>query len=131
MAERSRDWWEQAERDLASARLQLEGGFFEWACFASHHAAEKAVKAVYARLGGEGWGHDLAELLHGLAERMPVPQETAHCARELDRFYIPTRHPNAWAQGSPASHFTREDAEHAVRCAETVLRFCQGVLAGP
>ncbi|MDQ7850022.1 MAG: HEPN domain-containing protein [Armatimonadota bacterium] len=45
MAERSRDWVEQARRDLESARLQAEGGFFEWACFVSQQAAEKAVRA--------------------------------------------------------------------------------------
>jgi HEPN domain-containing protein len=131
MAERSRDWWEQAERDLASARLQSDGAFYEWACFASHQAAEKAIKAVYQKLGGEAWGHGLMELLEGLRDRVPAPEEVVDCARFLDRFYVPTRYPNAWPRGSPGSHHTREDAERAVRCAETVLRFCHGLLAGP
>ncbi len=66
---------EQAEHDLASARLQLEGGFWEWACFASHQAAEKAIKAVYQKLGGEGWGRGLVDLLQGLRERLAVAAE--------------------------------------------------------
>ncbi len=122
---------EQAEHDLASARLQLEGGFWEWACFASHQAAEKAIKAVYQKLGGEGWGRGLVDLLQGLRERLAVAAEVEHCARLLDRYYIPTRYPNAWPQGSPGSHHTREETEHAVRCAQTALRFCHGLLAGP
>lgn len=122
---------EQAERDLASARLQLEGGFWEWACFASHQAAGKAIKAVYQKLGGEGWGHGLVDLLEGLRERLAVAAEVEDCARLLDRYYIPTRYPSAWPEGSPGSHHTKEEAERAVACAETVLRFCHGLLAGP
>ncbi len=131
MAERSKDWMEQATRDLASARLLLEGGLWEWACFASHQAAEKAIKAVYQKMGGEGWGHGLVDLLQGLRDRVPVTDEVQRCARLLDRHYIPTRYPNAWPQGSPGSHHTREEAERAVGCAEAVLRFCHGLLAGP
>lgn len=131
MAERSRDWMAQAERDLASARLQMAGGFWEWACFASQQAAGKAVKAVYQALGGEAWGHTVAGLLEGLRERAEVPDSVARCGERLDRFYVPTRYPNAWPQGSPGSHFTREDAEDAIGCAEAILRFCQGFLAGP
>lgn len=53
MAERSRDWMDQARRDLESARWQAQGGYYEWACFVAHQAAEKAIKAVYQRRGGD------------------------------------------------------------------------------
>ncbi len=122
---------EQAGRDLESARLLLEGGFWEWACFASHQAAEKAIKAVYQRMGGEAWGHGLVDLLRGLRDRVSVPGDVVGCAGFLDRYYVAARYPNAWPQGSPGSHHTREEAERAVRCAETVLRFCHRLLAGP
>ncbi|MDR7537711.1 MAG: HEPN domain-containing protein [Armatimonadota bacterium] len=129
MAERSRDWVEQARRDLESARLQAEGGFFEWACFISQQAAEKAVKAAYQKLGGEAWGHALGPLLEGLREKVPVADELLACGRLLDRFYIPARYPNSWDRGSPKDYFTQEDAGHALRCAESILRFCEGLLA--
>lgn len=53
MASRHEDWLGQAERDLQSARWQADGGFFEWTCFICHQASEKALKAVYQKLGGE------------------------------------------------------------------------------
>ncbi|MDQ7857897.1 MAG: HEPN domain-containing protein [Armatimonadota bacterium] len=51
------------------------------------------------------------------------------CGRLLDRFYIPARYPSSWDRGSPKDYFTREDAGHALRCAESILRFCEGLLA--
>lgn len=130
MAERSRDWFEQARRDLESARWQTQGGFHEWACFICQQAAEKAIKAAYHRFGGEAWGHSVALLLDGLQERRTVPDELVGCGRLLDRFYIPARYPNGWDTGSPKDYYTAEDADRALGCAEAILRFCEGLLAG-
>lgn len=44
--ERSRDWMNQAEGDLQHAKSDVQGGYYEWACFSAQQAAEKAVKAV-------------------------------------------------------------------------------------
>jgi len=130
VAERSRDWMEQARRDLESARWLARGGFHEWACFAAQQAAEKGVKAAYAKLGGAAWGHSVAELLAGLSERVEVPAEIRDAARRLDRFYVPARYPNGWETGSPHRYFEEEDADGAVRDSDAVLRFCEGLLAG-
>ena len=56
MVERSRDWIRQAERDLQNAKFEMNGGYFEWACFLSQQAAEKALKAVFQKLGAEAFG---------------------------------------------------------------------------
>ena len=48
MANRSRDWFAQAERDLEHARHARRDGSHEWACFACQQAAEKAAKALHA-----------------------------------------------------------------------------------
>lgn len=108
---------EQAERDLASARLQLEGGFWEWACFASHQAAGKAIKAVYQKLGGEGWGHGLVDLLEGLRERLAVAAEVEDCARLLDRYYIPrgTRAPGPRVARDPTTRKRRRSVRSLVQ----------------
>jgi hypothetical protein len=37
MANRWRDWLDQAERDLEQAEASEEDGRHEWACFAAHH----------------------------------------------------------------------------------------------
>lgn len=131
MPDRSADWLAQARRDLASARDQADHGYYEWACFIAQQAAEKALKAVYQRLGGEAWGHALTRLVEGLRERLEIPEEVARAARNLDRFYIPTRCPNAWDEGAPKDYFGAEDAADALAGAEAILRFCDRVLAGP
>ncbi len=129
MPERSSDWMRQAERDLASARIQSVNGFHEWACFIAQQAAEKAVKSVYQRMGGEAWGHSVSELLKGLKDRLDIGEELIDKARELDRFYIPSRYPNGWHSGIPGEYFNEKDSQHAIGNTEEILRFCQDILA--
>ncbi|MHA1364333.1 MAG: HEPN domain-containing protein [Candidatus Freyarchaeota archaeon] len=52
----------QAEKDLAKARRDLDEGDYEWACFTSQQAAEKAVKALFQFRGVEIRGHTVSEL---------------------------------------------------------------------
>ncbi len=54
MADRSADWLTQAKRDLDHAGTACAGKHYEWACFSAQQGAEKAVKAVYLHLHGEG-----------------------------------------------------------------------------
>ena len=61
MSTRAPDWFRQAEADLRHARHALRDGDHEWACFATHQAAEKAAKAAHAALGQEAWGHVVTE----------------------------------------------------------------------
>jgi hypothetical protein len=42
---------DQARRDLAMAGQARDTGFLEWGCFILEQAAEKAIVAVYQRLG--------------------------------------------------------------------------------
>jgi len=130
MAERSRDWMDQAHRDLEHARTSIESGHFEWACFAAQQAAEKAVKAVHERLGGVAWGHSVTELLAGLGEHVEVPRNLLGLARALDRVYVPSRYPSGLVAGSPKDYYMEEDAEGAVGDSGEILRFCEGLLAG-
>jgi len=61
MTNRAPDWLRQALRDLEQADDSREAGRHEWACFAAHQAAEKAVKALGAvralRAVAERGGH--------------------------------------------------------------------------
>jgi HEPN domain-containing protein len=127
MAERSADWMRQAERDLESAKALEREGFFEWTCFISQQAAEKAVKAVFQKKGAEAWGHSLAELLKALPESIPDTIRAA--ALSLDRFYIPSRYPNGWAAGTPGEYITKDDARNAVSNSKAIIRFCHDLLA--
>ena len=48
--ERSKDWLDEANGDLEHARNDVEGGFYNWACFSAQQSAEKAIKAVFQRI---------------------------------------------------------------------------------
>jgi len=129
MPERSADWIRQAERDLESAKAQRRDGFFEWSCFIAQQAAEKALKAVIQRLGGEAWGHSTSGLLAVLTEKVDIPVGLDEGARFLDMYYITSRYPNGWASGIPAKYIREDDAEKAIGCSEELVRFCRGLLA--
>lgn len=129
MPERSSDWVKQAQRDLESARSQTKDGFFEWACFIAQQGAEKAVKAVYQKLGGEAWGHSVSDLLKGLREKIDIPDELMNVAKHLDKFYIPARYPNGWVSGTPSDFIAREDAQNAIGNSEKIIQFCKSILA--
>ncbi|MCS7222727.1 MAG: HEPN domain-containing protein [Anaerolineae bacterium] len=127
--ERAADWMDQAQGDLAHAKSDAERGFYDWACFSAQQAAEKAVKAVFQKMGAEAWGHSVADLLEELAKSSPVPEELKDIALELDKAYIPTRYPNAHPSGSPRRRYTRTEAERMTAYAEKIVRFCEGLLS--
>ncbi|MDQ7040160.1 MAG: HEPN domain-containing protein [Rhodothermus sp.] len=130
--QRARDWWVQAEADLRHARHALEDEDFEWACFAAQQAAEKALKAVFEQRGQQVWGHSVTRMLQALEDQgVSIEEALLNAAKTLDKLYIPTRYPNGLAEGAPTEFFTRPEAEHAIRCAEAILRFSHGLLAGP
>ena len=95
MPNRARDWLNQATRDLEQAEDSRRAARHEWACFAAHQAAEKAVKALHLHLGQEAWGHVVARLLQELPDTIRVPAELVEKGRVLDSFYIPPRYPNS------------------------------------
>ena len=56
MPNRWNDWLKQAERDLEQALDSQRAERHEWASFAAHQAAEKAVKALHLRFGQDEGG---------------------------------------------------------------------------
>lgn len=120
---------DQAEGDLEHARHDLKAGFHDWACFSAHQAAEKAVKAVFQKLGAEAWGHSIFDLLEELSRSQKVREGLKDLGLELDKAYIPTRYPNAHPTGSPRRRYTQGEAERLVGYADQIVRFCQGLLA--
>jgi len=123
LASRAFDWFRQAIKDLEHAKKSLTMGDYEWACFASHQAADKAVKALYQELGMEVWGHSVSKMLESLPGEHKPKENLINLAKELDRHYIPSRYPNSHPEGAPMDYYTKEDAEKAIKCAEKVINF--------
>ncbi len=123
MVSRAWDWFRQALKDLRHARISLENGDYEWACFAAHQAAEKAVKALYYKLGIEVWGHSVSRMLANLPDEYKPQPGLIDKAKELDRHYIPSRYPNFHPEGAPMDYYTRIDALRAIKYAEEVIEF--------
>ncbi len=129
MVERSGDWLDQAEGDFEHAKNDLRTGFYEWACFSAQQSAEKAVKAVFQKLGAEAWGHSVYDLLTSLREKFDVEERLLEYALELDKAYIPTRYPNAHPSLSPRRRYTRAEAERLIGYAGVIVDFCKDLLS--
>lgn len=124
MVERSKDWIAQAERDIGQAKASLRDGFYEWACFASQQAAEKAVKALIQSRGGESWGHSVASLIEALPDDIR-PDNLRDKALELDQAYIPSRYPNAHPESFPGKTYTRGMAERLIEYSQEIITDCK------
>lgn len=129
MGGRSKDWMDEAEGDLEHAKSDIAGGYYNWACFSSQQGAEKAVKAVFQKMGAEAWGHSVADLLKELSSRVEVPENLMSGALELDKAYIAARYPNAHPSGSPRNRYTKWEARRLVKHAEEIIKFCSGLLS--
>lgn len=126
MANRYQDWYKQALSDLKHSKNAKEDGDYDWACFAAHQAAEKAVKALVEFSGGDFWGHAITKLLEDLKAKYEIPFQCIDDARFLDKFYIPTRYPNGFDIGAPVDYYTKNEAEAAYEAAQRIIKFCEG-----
>ena len=129
MPNRSRDWFQQALRDLEQAQASQRDGRHEWACFAAQQAGEKAVKALHLHLGQEARGHVIARLLRELPASTPVPEALVEQGRALDTFYIPPRYPNSHPEGAPFEHYGPLQSDEAVGHAGAIIEFVRSQMA--
>lgn len=123
--DRSQDWMAQAEHLLEQAEWLRKGSFHDGACFHCQQSAEMSVKAVYHVEGRDAWGHMIVKLLNGLVDRIEIPSEVFNSANELDRFYVPTRYPNGFEEGSPKDYFDEDDTIVALAHCRRIVRFCK------
>ena len=125
MSNRAGDWLTQATRDLAAARAASAAGLYEWTCFAAQQAAEKAAKGLLQAVNGAARGHGIAFILTKLAPGLTPARDLVVAASRLDKYYTVTRYPNGFDAGAPGEHFLKEEAETAVKDAESIVDFCR------
>jgi len=124
---RTADWLEQAKGELKAAKDLYATLNYAWCCFTCQQAAEKALKAILEHLGSPTIGHNLLALLNEVSKLTEVPDRVRRACTILNRYYIPTRYPNAFPSGAPIHMFDKRDAEEALSYAEEVLKFAREV----
>ena len=127
---RSADWFHQAEADWRLAELSAASDHHEWACFASHQAVEKALKALHLRQGQQVWGHGLGRSFQDLPDgaRLALNQaipDLVHRLRVLDVLYIPDSLP----QGALTDNFGRPQSHDALAHARALIDAIASALA--
>jgi len=56
------------------------------------------------------------------------PQDLFHEARILDRYYMESRYPNGFPEGSPQDFFDEKIAEEAYNAAGKIIGFCENII---
>lgn len=122
--ENAKRWFLEAEQDLDDAKFNLSGQRYNVACFLAQQSAEKALKAyLFFKGADELWGHSTAELCKD-AERFDGEFKTIKSeSSSLDKYYIPTRYPNALPGSIPSDVFDEGDANKVIALAGKVISF--------
>jgi HEPN domain-containing protein len=116
----SERWLFFAHQDLRMAELAMTEGLYNQVCFHSQQCAEKAIKGLLAQQGKvPPRTHRLADLL-GLLEPDPFAEDRIEI-QLLDRFYLPTRYPDALPGSLPEGLPDAGDAQEALTIAGKVL----------
>jgi HEPN domain-containing protein len=121
-------WLSMARRTIESAYGDLDRGDYNWACFKAQQAAEFAVKALLYGIGSPAYGHSIAKLVMIVKSiGVQVSDEILEYAKTLDKYYVPTRYPNAWAEGMPYEYYTKLDATNAIKYSECIISWVEDV----
>ncbi|MCX7916592.1 MAG: HEPN domain-containing protein [bacterium] len=117
-------WFNQALCDLDDAKFNLSGKRYNVACFLAQQSAEKGLKAYLIYKGAEDiWGHSVGELCGDAKDFDNSFLLIENESKLLDKYYIPTRYPNALPGSIPSEVFDEQDAKKAICMAEKILNF--------
>lgn len=121
----SKRWLDQAQHDLESARNNLEKvEFYSDACFMAEQSSQKALKAFLLFKGVRYiLSHSVMELARLCAEYDENFKKFIEYGMVLDKYYIPTRYPDALAPPAvPYKSYIRKEAKEAVGYAEEIIK---------
>lgn len=118
----SRNWFVQAQAEFEDATELEKRKRFYLALFLYQQATEKALKSFLFFNGEEElFTHSVKDLID-IALAYDKSFEEVRPAKDLDRYYIPTRYPNGLAGNVPAEFFDKpEECAGAHKLAELVI----------
>jgi len=127
MNEATDQWLAFARQDLRMAELAFAEGIYNQVCFHAQQCAEKAIKGWLEQRGQTPpRTHRMADLLTLLPS--DLMGELNDALGLLDRFYIPTRYPDALPGMLPEGFPGRRDAQEALDVAKQTLERVVGLL---
>lgn len=114
-------WWEQAQADLKTAKVNLDAKRYYAAVFFSQQAVEKALKACALRRKRNPQAPEMmSHSLIFLGKACHIPKRFHTFLRQLTSEYLTTRYPSA-ADEAPEELYDRPMASEAVSSAKEVL----------
>jgi HEPN domain-containing protein len=120
----ARRWFQQAYFDLKAVRWNIEGGFYDTACFLAQQSAEKALKSILYFTGSRRKAlmtHSAVEMVREAGKKIAPLVDLLDDARELDLHYIPSRYPNGIPSGYPHQFYGKKNADQALAAAEKIF----------
>lgn len=116
----SESWLRFAREDARMAQLAMQDGVYNQVCFHSQQCAEKCLKAWLA------FHDESIPRTHRMADLVNLTSgdwisDIKDRLLLLDRFYIPTRYPDALPGSVPEGLPDEEDAKEALQLAEGFL----------
>lgn len=114
-------WFQFAREDLAMAELARQAGILNQVCFHAQQCVEKVLKGLLSKQGvTPPRAHRLGDLLPLLPSN-PF-DDIALDLQLLDRFYIPTRYPDALPGNLSEGLPNESDADEALLLARQVIQ---------
>lgn len=121
----ARNWFTQAMVELEDAIELEKRNRFYLALFLYQQATEKVLKALFFKGEEELFTHSVKDLID-IAIVYDKDFEKVKKAKDLDRYYIPTRYPNAIAGNVPSEFFDKpEECEQAQKLARSAIELVE------
>lgn len=119
-----RNWLMFAKEDLKAAELSLAGDLHNIVCFHSQQTVEKLLKAFYLfYFDSIPKTHDLEAIAKRLKQKEEKILEFEEKIRWLNKFYVPTRYPDALPGSLPEGLPDKDDAQNSLTYAKEIYRF--------
>lgn len=124
--EQIKRWLDFAAEDLKAAEISLAENLPNIVCFHSQQAVEKSLKALYLScFATTPKTHDLEVIFTKLREKVAGLSGFEEKIRYLNKFYVPTRYPDALPGSLPEGLPDVKDAQEALSLAKEILEFVE------